>query len=61
MGWEERGHGRQWSPGLLLPCLTPTLVFPVMLKRKLKVRRREEPAQVPELRSSWLQLQRGER
>lgn len=45
-------------PGPLLPRLTPTLVFPVMLKRKLKVRRREEAAQVPELRSSWLQLQR---
>lgn len=41
-----------------LPRLTPTLVFPVMLKRKLKVRRREEAAQVPELRSSWLQLRR---
>lgn len=40
------------------PPLTPTLVFPVMLKRKLKVRRREEAAQVPELRSSWLQLRR---
>lgn len=46
------------APGLLLPSLTPTLVFPVMLKMKLRVRRREELAQVPELRSSWLQLQR---
>lgn len=47
-------------PGLLLPQMTPTLLFPVMLKRKLKVRRREEAAQVPEVRSSWLQLQREE-
>lgn len=29
-----------------------------MPKMKLSVRRREEPAQVPELPSSWLQLQR---
>lgn len=50
------------APGPWLPWLTPTLVFPVILKRKLKVLRREEPAQVPEPRSSWLQLwgERGE-
>lgn len=45
-----------WAPGPLLPWLTPTLVFPVIFKRKLKVRRREEPVQVLEPRSSWLQL-----
>ena len=57
----ERGRrelGRQWVPGLLLPQLTPTLAFPVMPKRKLKVRRREEPAQLPEPLSSWLQLRK---
>lgn len=36
----------------------PTLAFPVMAQRKLKERRREDPALVPELPSSWLQLQR---
>lgn len=42
----------------LFPRLTPTLSLPVMPKRKLKVRRREEPAQVPESSSSCLPLQR---
>lgn len=43
---------------LLFPGLPPTLALPVMPKRKLKVRRREEPAQVPESSSSWLPLQK---
>lgn len=42
----------------LFPRLTPTLVLPVMPKKKLKVRRKEEPAQVPDSPSSWLLLQR---
>lgn len=54
---ERKGTGEGKGPRLPVP-LTPTLAFPVMPKIKLSVRRREEPAQVPELRSSWLQLQR---
>lgn len=55
--WRGRELGRAGGPQLPAP-LTPTLAFPVMPKIKLSVRRREEPAQVPELPSSWLQLQR---
>lgn len=49
---EGRGARPPASP------LTPTLAFPVMPRRKLRVRRRGESAQVPEPPSSWLQLQR---
>ena len=55
--WRGRELGRAGGPRLPA-ALTPTLAFPVMPKIKLSVRRREEPAQVPELPSSWLQLQR---
>ena len=52
---EGRGARPPASP------LTPTLAFPVMPRRKLRVRRRGESAQVPEPPSSWLQLQREKR
>jgi hypothetical protein len=57
-GGRKVGEGsRSWPPtsraGSYLG-LGPTLALPVMPNRKLKVRRREEPAQVPESPSSWL-------
>ena len=57
MRWRGRELGRAVGPGPPASP-TPTLAFPVMPKMKLRVRRREEPAQVPEPPSSWLQLQR---
>lgn len=58
---EGKLGGLQADLSLLFTGLSPTLALPVMPKKKLKVRRREEPAQVPESPSSGLLLQKESR